>query len=129
MTEYVVDASYLIALANRQDGLHAEALKFEPKLGGSPRSIHSIALAEAVTVLTMKVKDDAKTARELFDAIHDDFDILHTTEDLMSRGMALVEKDPRLSLSDAMSIAIALERKAPVVSFDAAFDRHAKRVP
>lgn len=129
MSGYVLDASYLIALANAKDALHSRALAFEPTLSSAPRVIHSIALAEAVTVLTMKVKDDARTARDLFDALHDDAEVIHSTDDLMARGMALVEKDTRLSLSDAASIVLASDRKATIVSFDGAFDRHVRRVP
>lgn len=129
MTTHVIDASYLIALANDQDSLHPKAIGFEPILAGSIRAMHSVALAEAVTMLTMKVKDDAQTARHVFDAIHDDVEIVHSSDDLLARGMALVEKDARLSLSDAMTIALTMERSARVVSFDSAFDRHVKRVP
>lgn len=129
MTAYVLDASYLIALANGKDALHEKAVGFEPSLRDARPAIHSIALAEAVTVLTMKVKDDATTAREVFDALHDDAEVVHTTDHLLARAMALVEKDPRLSLSDAASIVLATERKARVVSFDNAFDQHVKRVP
>lgn len=124
-----MDASYLIALANARDSLHPKAIGFEPTLAGSIRAIHSVALAETVTVLTMKVADAARTARHLYDAMHDDVEIVHTSDDLLARGMTVVEKDPKLSLSDAMTIALAVERNARVVSFDSAFDRHVKRVP
>lgn len=115
------DASYFIALSNKGDRWHADALRVAGKLRDSIL-VTDLVVAESVTQVGSRV--GVKAGKTLFQYFRDDCRIAYAGEDLLDDAMERWQTyGGRLSVSDAVSLAImARERLSKILSFDSDFD-------
>ena len=115
------DASYFIALSNKGDRWHVDALRIAGKLRDSI-FVTDLVVAESVTQVGSRV--GIKAGKTLFQYFRDDCRIAYIGEDLLDDAMERWQTyGGKLSVSDAASLAVmARERLSKILSFDSDFD-------
>ena len=115
------DASYFIALSNKGDRWHADALRVGGRLR-DPITVSDLIVAESVTQIGSRV--GIKAGKKLFQYFLDDCRIAYVGEDLLHDAMERWQTyGGKLSVSDAVSLGImAREGMSKILSFDSDFD-------
>ena len=117
----VGDASYFVALADRKDRWHADALRIRRR--EPPQYlVTDLTVAEAVTVIGGR--RGGKPARTLYEFFVDTCDIEFVERDLLEEAMAHhLRYDGVLSVPDCVSVTLMDRREIrEIASFDADFD-------
>lgn len=129
-----VDASFLIAMADRRDQWHEAAERASPALlKNRPWVTHALALGEAVAIVGGRC--GGKEAKALYDVVRDTMQIVTPTLDDMDASMPhVLRHDGALSLSDALFLHYMGDgkhgKKPVILSFDSDFDKAGvKRMP
>ena len=118
----VADASYFVALADRKDRWHRDALRVKAAV---PQEflVSDLVVAEAVTIIGDR--RGGKPAQTLYEYFDDECEIVFVGEDLFREAMALhLQYDGGLSVADCVSVALMSQRGIrDIVSFDDDFDK------
>lgn len=127
----LVDASFLVALANDKDQWHDAAARAAPAArAAAPWRTHALALGEVVAVLGPRV--GGRATRDVYEAIRDTVEVaLPTLEDLDAAMAHVLRHDGGLSLSDALFVVFAARAGDDrILSFDSGFDQAGlRRIP
>lgn len=119
----LVDSSVFIALADRKDQWHEQAIALLPRIRDETIIISDLIIAEVLT--TIGKRCGGKTAETLYHYFTDSCDLIPLDDDTREGAVRIcVRYDGTLSLSDALSVLI-MERKGidSILSFDSDFDR------
>ncbi|OGS49651.1 MAG: hypothetical protein A3K65_06795 [Euryarchaeota archaeon RBG_16_68_12] len=118
----VGDSSYFVALANRKDRWHRDAVRVSKSIRDRVL-VTDMTVAEAVTIVGSRV--GAKAGMALFQYFLDDCEVRFADLELTRRAMAAwLRYDGRLSVPDAISLEVMSQRGiSRILSFDSDFDR------
>ena len=116
------DSSYFVALANREDRWHRDAVRISKSLRDRIL-VTSFTVAESVTLVGGRV--GAKGGRSLFHYFFDDCEVVFADEELLRAAMPhWLRYDGRLSVPDCVSVEVMSRRTlSRLLSFDSDFDR------
>lgn len=118
----VADSSYFIALADRKDRWHADALRLKETI---PQEflLSDLVAAEALTIVGDR--RGGRPAQTLYEYFEDQCEIAFVDEDLLREAMTLhLQHDGQLSVADCVSVALMSRRRIrEIISFDRDFDR------
>jgi len=119
----LVDSSFFIALADRQDQWHEKAKELSPSLAGEKLVISNLILSESVTIIGRR--SGGKAGERLYHYFIDNCEMVFADEQILKGGMAVfLRYDGTLSVSDAVSVAIMEKKKINrILSFDSDFDK------
>lgn len=122
---YWLDASYLIALMNRRDAHHKDALRKLAVLqkDRARRHTHPLVLGELSAVL-LKARDGKAAAGAVRDVM-DDCDVREVDDGAVEDALPYVTQYG-ISLSDALLLAFCLEDEGVLVTYDADFKGKAR---
>lgn len=116
------DSSYFVALADRQDRWHPDALRVKESV---PQDflVTDLIVAEAVTIVGSR--RGGRPSKALYEYFIDSCDIEFVEERLLRDAMVHhLRYDGRLSVADCVTLAVMGRRGVrEVVSFDHDFDR------
>lgn len=117
----VADTSFLVALRNSEDTHHKKALRSAQT---NTFVIPAVLLHEFLLVVWKRLRDiqgpsiaDQGT-REALEDIHDQPVFTIETHYDVDEAAEIYRSDPRLNYADAVGIAVALERKEKMMTFD-----------
>ena len=118
----LADSSYFIALADRRDRWHEDALRVR-KTVPQEFLVSDLVVAEAVTVVGGR--RGGKPAQTLYEYFVDECEIVFLDPVLLDEGMAHhLRYDGSLSVADCTSVALLSRyRIREIVSFDRDFDK------
>lgn len=118
----LADASYFIALADRKDRWHADAVRVRRRVPAE-YLVTDFVVGEAVTAVGGR--RGGRPARTLYEFFIDACEIEFVERDLFEEAMDHhLRFDGGLAVSDCVSVALMVRRKiAEIVSFDADFDK------
>lgn len=116
------DASYFIAVFDREDQWHKAAAKLADQVKGKLR-VTDVTMGEAITMIGSRA--GGKRARQMYELFIEACDVVYATPRLFSDAMTHHTRyDGRLSASDCLTIAAMVEAgQTEVFSFDSDFDR------
>jgi len=116
-----LDASFLIAIFVKNDEWHEQALKVLPNITNKEKIISKLVIAETITHLTLNL--DAKSIREIYNNILENFTVIEDNELYDEAMKTFIKYDAKLSFFDSMYIKI-MEIKGiyEIASFDKHFD-------
>jgi predicted nucleic acid-binding protein len=116
------DSTYFVALANREDRWHRDAVRVSKSLRDRI-VVTDLTVAESVTLVGSRTR--AKGGMSLFQYFFDDCDVVFANEDLLRSAMShWLRYDGRLSVPDCVSIEVMSRRSiSRLLSFDSDFDR------
>lgn len=118
----LADSSYFVALADRRDRWHPDALRIKEAV---PQEflVTDLIVSEAVTIVGSR--RGGRPARALYEYFVDACRIEFVEERLLAEGMVHhLRYDGRLSVADSVTLAVmARRRMRDLVSFDRDFDR------
>ena len=119
----LVDSSFFIALADRQDQWHEEGKNLLPSIVGETMVISDLILSESVTIIGRR--SGGKAGERLYHYFIDNCEIVFADEQILKRGMAVfLRYDGTLSVSDAVSVAVMDTKNINrIFSFDSDFDK------
>ena len=117
------DASYFIALADRGDRWHRDAVRLRGRLENESLLVTSFTVAEAVSHVGGLL--GGKAGRTLYAFFLDSCEVVHVDSGLFSEGMVhWLTYGGRLSVQDATSVALMVRRGVNrLASYDADYDR------
>ena len=116
------DSSYFIALADKKDQWHQQAIVVKSRIPQEFR-ISTLTVSEAVTAIGYRA--GGKAARVLYDYFIDNCSVETTDRQLLDSAMTVhLRFDGILSVADAVSVAM-MNRDGirQIVSFDSDFDK------
>jgi len=116
------DSSYFVALSNRDDRWHRDAVRVSKSLRDRI-VVTDLTVAESVTLVGGRTR--AKDGVSLFQYFFDDCDVMFADEDLLRSAMShWLRYDGRLSVPDCVSVEVMSRRSiSRLLSFDSDFDR------
>lgn len=118
----VADSSYFVALADRKDRWHREAVRVR---GSVPQEflVSDLVLAEVVTIIGDR--RGGKPAQTLYEYFIDECELEFVSEDLLRDAVAVhFQYDGGLSVADCASVVLMTRRGIrDIVSFDRDFDK------
>jgi predicted nucleic acid-binding protein len=125
----VADSSYFMALADRKDQWHHQAMAVKDRIP-QEFEISTLTVSEAVTAVGYRA--GGKAARTLYDYFIDNCSVETVDRRLLDLAMAVhLRFDGVLSVADSVSVAL-MNRDGirRIVSFDSDFDkvRHIQRI-
>ena len=116
-----LDASFLIALFVKNNDWHEQALKTLPNILKKEKIISKLVIAETITHLTLNL--DAKSIREIYNNLLENFTIIDENELYNEAMKTFIKYDATLSFFDSMYITIMKIKKIyEIASFDEHFD-------
>ena len=118
----VGDSSYFVALADRKDRWHQNALRLRKDVP-SEFLVSDLTVAETVTIIGARSGGGA--AQTLYEFFVDECDMAFVTGELLQEAMGHhLLYDGVLSVADCVSVTLMSRRNIQdIVSFDADFDR------
>jgi predicted nucleic acid-binding protein len=118
----VADSSYFVALADRKDRWHADALRVKRTVA-QDFLLSDLVVAESVTIVGDR--EGGKPARTLYEYFVDGCEVAYVEQALLREAMAVhLHFDGTVSVSDSVSVAVMSRRGIrDIVSFDRGFDR------
>jgi predicted nucleic acid-binding protein len=117
-----VDTLFVIALVNRRDQYHQQAIEASKQCEGSPFLITDVVLLEIGNALARRYRKEAVEILEEF--LHaDDVDIVHLTPSLFDKAFDLYKQhqDKEWGLIDCVSFVVMREQS---ITHALTFDRH-----
>ena len=119
----LVDSSYFIALANRKDRWHVQAVAITPRLEKEELVTTDLFLSEAVTGVGSLL--GGKAGKATYDTIVDNCRVEASSPERRARTITLyLHYDGTLSFADALGVELTRELGiGHVASFDDDFDR------
>lgn len=119
----LVDSSFFIAVADRNDQWHAAGKALFPILADETILISDLIVAESVTIIGRR--SGGKAGEQLYHYFMDNCDLVVTDEKMLKGGMQVFLRfDGTLSVSDAVSVFIMKKRSIDrICSFDSDFDK------
>ena len=108
------DTSWLIALFNPEDSHHKQALRELEELNSAP-AMSSLVLAE---LLVDFESSDSGSISGTLDQIQKSFSSISSVTIEIAVRAAQIRSEQKVSLSDAIVIATAIEEKANLLTFD-----------
>ncbi len=116
------DSSYFVALVDRKDRWHGDAVRIKT---GLPREllVSDLIVAESVTIIG--ARGGGKPAQTLYEYFLDECDVRYMDEDLLSEAMTLhLRFDGGLSVADCITVVLMTRNGIrEIVSFDRDFDK------
>lgn len=118
-----VDASYFIAVANREDRWHEDAKRLTHRLEREEVTTSVLVLSEVVTGVGSLL--GGKAGKEAYDVIVDNCAVEVATPERCARAITVfLHYDGTLSFADAVSLVLMQELGTQrIASFDSDFDR------
>jgi len=118
-----VDASFFIAIVNKDDQWHKDSIRVAKKIANSEKIVSNLIISESVTSVGSLL--GGKIAKQLYDNIKDNYIIFNENREIYDNSIfTLLHYDGTLSLADCLSLQIM--RKIginKIVSFDRDFDK------
>jgi predicted nucleic acid-binding protein len=118
----LIDTGFVIALVNKRDQFHEQAMELARRFDGQPLLVTDAVLLEIGNALSRSFK---KEAVEIIDSfiLSEDVEIIHLTPGLFSKGFDLYGKyqDKEWSLVDCISFIVMRQHK---IKKALTFDQH-----